>query len=389
MHSGAAIAAALKSQKGRAKHTNQQLTKTLDSLLDEAPEKAVYRMKKIEEMRDSKLSSRTATLDVVHKHGVRREKQIDALIEKVEQRLTRSQHYKQFMSILVFFVAYCYMLFVQNNVASGFAIEESFQTTILAGLAEVKFAGDGSDALFRWLQAEIVERAFTEPVCGDGTCEWSPEEYPGFGRFGCIADCNRYLYTTKITVDLQPLYNLSQRMLAWNLKGVDHRGRVPGFKWNVWSHTMSDFILAEDASAEDGAKVLEVPDGELELRLYQTNSMSDLLDISAITANRALGPEISASTVPPRNPTKPAFFYGDAREALAAQSEMVAQVFDYCFGSPIDLNTFDWQCLYPPTDQFLKLFSAYGVNGSIKMGNGSRSTATLVQVPGWPSATSA
>ena len=125
MHSGAAIAAALKSQKGRAKHTNQQLTKTLDSLLDEAPEKAVYRMKKIEEMRDSKLSSRTVSLDVVHKHGVRREKQIDALIEKVEQRLTRSQHYKQFMSILVLFVAYVSMLFVQNNVASGFAIEES------------------------------------------------------------------------------------------------------------------------------------------------------------------------------------------------------------------------------------------------------------------------
>ena len=87
MHS--AIAATLKSQKGRAKHTNQQLTKTLDSLLDEAPGKAVYRMKKIEDLGDSKLSSRTTTLDVVHKHGVRREKQIDALIERVEQRLTR------------------------------------------------------------------------------------------------------------------------------------------------------------------------------------------------------------------------------------------------------------------------------------------------------------
>ncbi len=66
----------------------------------------------------------------------------------------------------VFLDAYVTVLFVQNDVASGFAIEESFHTTILAGLPEVKFSGDGSEALFAWLQAEIVERAFTEPAKG-------------------------------------------------------------------------------------------------------------------------------------------------------------------------------------------------------------------------------
>jgi hypothetical protein len=57
----------------------------------------------------------------------------------------------------------------------------------------------------------------------------------------------------------------------------------------------------------------------------------------------------------------------------------ILQVTDYCFGSPIDFSSFDWQCMYPQTDQFLKLFGGYGVNGTIKMSNGSRATANLVQ----------
>jgi hypothetical protein len=52
---------------------------------------------------------------------------------------------------------------------------------------------------------------------------------------------------------------------------------------------------------------------------------------------------------------------------------------DYCFGK-FDVNNFDSQCLYPSTDQFLKLFGGYGVNGTIQMGNNSRTPALLVQV---------
>ena len=293
--------------------------------------------------------------------------------------MSRAQSYSHLVGLAVFFVIYVIVLFMQNDVQAHYAIQASYKDSILAGLPEGGLLSSAND-LFDWLQEEIAERAWTEPVCGDGTCEWSPEEYPGFGRFGCIADCNRYLYTTQITVDLLPLYNASQRMLGWDLTKVNHRGREPQFKWNIWSDTMGAYLLEHDALASDGARVLEVPDGKFELRLYQTRSMADLLDISAITANRPLGPPISDTSVPRRSDSIPAFKYGDQREALASQSEMAAQVFDYCFGA-IDPQNFDWQCMYPPTDQFLKIFGGYGVNGTIKMGNGSRSTANLVEVP--------
>ena len=221
------------------------------------PQHAAMRTKKIDEICQNKMSATTVMLDVVQKRAIHQEKQIDGLIEKVEARLSRAQSYAQFVAITLFFVLYVATLFMQNDVAAGFAVEASYQNTIIAGLPDSGFLLSTGE-IYDWLQSDIVERAFTEPVCGDGTCEWSPDEYPGFGRFGCIDDCNRYLYTTKITVDLQTLYNASQPMLGWDLKKVNHRGRVPGFTWNIWSDTMGEYVMKEDARAEDGAKVLEV-----------------------------------------------------------------------------------------------------------------------------------
>jgi hypothetical protein len=103
-----------------------------------------------------------------------------------------------------------------------------------------------SDDLFDWMQADLVDRAFTEPVCGDGTCEWSPEEYTGFGRFGCIDDCNGYLKTSKITVDLKPLYNASQAVLGWDLRKSTTVGATTDFKWNIWSETAAENVWRKD-----------------------------------------------------------------------------------------------------------------------------------------------
>lgn len=325
MNSSAAIAAALKSRRQRGKHQEEYMTEMLDSFLEEHPSAAANRTKKIEEICKNKMSATTVVLDVVQKRAVRQEKQIDGLIEKVESRLQRARSYLNFVGLATFFVLYVVVLFLQYDVEAGFAIEASYQNTIIAGLPEEGYLSS-SDDVFDWMQSELVDRAFTEPVCGDGTCEWSPEEYPGFGRFGCIDDCNRYLKTSKITVDLQPLYNASQKVLGWDLEKIDHRGRVPEFKWNVWSETMGDYLLEEDWLASRGPRVLDVPDGEFELRLYQAQSMDELLDISSITDNSLGVAKFNKASVPKRKDNIPAMQYGDEREALAAQSEIVAQV---------------------------------------------------------------
>ena len=111
--------------------------------------------------------------------------------------------------------------------------------------------------------------------------------------------------------------------------------------------------------------MIEVPDGEFELHLYQTTQMSEILDITDITENRPFGPRIDPATVPERASDLPDFAYGDKREALAAQTEHLNQLMDYCFGGAIDLNKFDWNCMSPFDEHFMKMFGTYGMNGTL------------------------
>ena len=127
-------------------------------------------------------------------------------------------------------------------------------------------------------------------------------------------------------------------------------------------------ILDDFFESEDGSKAAE-------------RAKADMLDITDITMNRAYGPKIRPSSVPERAAGISDFFYGDKREALASQSELVAQLFDHCWGGPFELTNFDWNCWSPFDEQFIEMFGAYGMNGTIKMGNGSRSTMNLVEVP--------
>ena len=59
-------------------------------LLEEAPQAAASRARRIEEVCKSKMSGSTLMLDVVQKRSVKREKKIDGLIEKVMLHLNLS-----------------------------------------------------------------------------------------------------------------------------------------------------------------------------------------------------------------------------------------------------------------------------------------------------------
>ena len=393
-------AAVIRGRKKRVQSQDEFMRDILDDFFEsEDGFKAAERAKSLEEKATGKLEGTRVAFDIEHKKSLKHEKQIDGLLQKVTDRMSRSVNYNSFASICVFFALYLSAVLLQQNVSTENTIQTAFQETIIKGACGGEFCagsrlGDPQE-IFDWLQEDIVDRAWDEPVCGDGTCEWDGNEYPGFGRFGCIEDCGRYLFTTQITVDLNTFYNASRKMLrkpkikgipddqtvGWNLEKLMNPDRKPDFKWNLFSKTMGDFLLAEDAAPEDGPVVLEVPDGELELYLYQTTSMADMLDITDITTNRAYGPKIRPSSVPERAAGISDFFYGDKREALASQSELVAQLFDHCWGGPFELTNFDWNCWSPFDEQFIEMFGAYGMNGTIKMGNGSRSTMNLVEVP--------
>lgn len=283
---GAAIAAALQGRKKRDNMRDTFMTEMLDDFFEsESGASAADRSNKFKGITEGKLGGTTMAFDKHLKKSVKHEKQIDALMAKVGDRMSRSGNYNSFATILVFFILYVTAVMMQQDTPSSSAIQSAFQTTIIAGLDGGQISSP--DDLFDWLQADIVDRGWDDPICGDGTCEWDGSEYPGFGRFGCIEDCGRYLFTTKITVDLQVLFNASAKMLDWDLSSVNSRSRTPNFKWNLYSHTMGDFVLADDAKPEDGSvpKYIHPPFSVLpefrkypalpppHLRLFRTKSL--------------------------------------------------------------------------------------------------------------------
>ena len=259
---GASIAAALRGKKKRHADRDTLMNDMLDDCFEgESAENIAETQGRIQDKVAGRLGGSTVAFDAVPKKSIKHEKQIDGLMTRVTERMSRARHYNSFAGIVVFFSIYVSAIFMQQDMLSAGAVQASYQTTIIAGLPDTGLLTSPDD-LYDWLQSDIVDRGWSEPVCGDGTCEYDGAEFPGFGRFGCIRDCGRYLFTSKITVDLQTIYNASAKMLAvqgddpnkvgWDIKKMMLSDRKPNFKWNIWSDTMGDFLLEEDASPEDG-----------------------------------------------------------------------------------------------------------------------------------------
>jgi len=59
-----------------------------------------------------------------------------------------------------------------------------------------------------WVDATLVDAIFQDAKCGNGICE-SPSESPGFGRFGCAADCGNYKMTSRIMLHFEEIAQAS------------------------------------------------------------------------------------------------------------------------------------------------------------------------------------
>ena len=147
----------------------------------------------------------------------------------------------------------------------------------------------------------------------------------------------------------------------------------PSFTYNIYSDTMGDFLFANDMNP-NVKSVVDVPDGNLTLHLYQTASMSSVIDFQQIYDH--LG--VIDSTLPPRSASTD-FAYGDPREFLSASTVLIDAINTYCWtgvGKP------DPNCLvYPPYDIMLHVLGSYGLSGTITMSDGMRGVNTLISLP--------
>jgi len=255
-----------------------------------------------------------------------------------------------------------------------------------------------------------------DPTCGNGVCEY-PDEYPGFGRFGCIPDCGRYNKTTLATVDLQDYFEYSKSVLGerffingtaecivtdlasgmcfgaqsgsrfhtdhgkaseWDMSQVIDKAKDihPDFRWNIWSDAMGDYIFAEPqkpVASSNRVKVL-LPDGKHELRFFQYRKVWEEIDADAIFEKLLMLP----NTLPNRTMSTD-YGYGDKLEAISAAAIMMKQLDDYCYSVKQDNKTQPKECestaniqagtAIPRIDTMFKALGSYGLNGKITIPN--------------------
>ena len=160
--------------------------------------------------------------------------------------------------------------------------------------------------------------------------------------------------------------------MDWDLSNITLQND-PKFTYNIYSETMGDFIFENDMDP-NVETIVDVPDGNLTLYLYQTQAMSGVVDFEEIYED--LG--VIDSTLPPRSATTD-FAYGDRREFISTSTVVIDAINKYCWtgvGNP-DPNCF----LHSPYDIMLHNLGSYGLSGTISMSDGMRSYETLVSLP--------
>jgi hypothetical protein len=138
-------------------------------------------------------------------HLIQPSQVIEAAHAQANKELATRGNYIAGFKFLFSFVLYMAILLMQRNPRAAYLMENSLTRAIFDG-----DSGTLNDELevVRQIDAEVLApwvesftaRIFTDPKCGDGICESSPEEFPsGFGLYGCREDCGTYSNLTQVT----------------------------------------------------------------------------------------------------------------------------------------------------------------------------------------------
>ena len=273
---------------------------------------------------------------------------------------------------------------MQRDVTTTFEIEDSIMSGLQATLPGRSQNGyinadrgsngvlSSKEEFYDWFGMHIVDKVYRDELCGNGLCE--AQEYAGFGRFGCIKDCGRYLNTTRIYVNVNDFESEVQKF--WPSLTLTQNN----FRYNIWSETMQDFLLKEDATTSTN---MEAPDGLFELRLYQAESVSDIVDESSISQAFRVASGGKGGKLPTRATNISDYRYGDAREILSTATRNLLYVDEYCtFNSALPAAAQDEYCAtkYSLRDFEIRTLGMYGLQGRIFFKNGSTGISNLTQL---------
>jgi hypothetical protein len=275
------------------------------------------------------------------------ETQMVGLEKIIRHRIQARGYYLYFISSLIWFLVYVSSLYLEKvDVGISNALTRSALDTIVS---DIYATGTGSygytesklgtvnflqshEQILEWINASILQRVFVDAICGDGIC--SETEFPGFGRFGCAADCGAFQNVTSVTVDLtsfmksKPVINLNK----WDISHVIPSMKAdPRFRWNIFSESLGDYVFLGDR--EEGQVTVDLLDGVYWFELFQTGQTS--LNVSA--EDMYLNGYIVSGSIPKRE-AQTAYKYGDYREFLSTSVAMLDAMYGYCYSSDVPRN---------------------------------------------------
>jgi len=128
-------------------------------------------------------------------------------------RRNKKRDYMSLFLFSVFLGLYLGILYEQTEATSAYGIVWTMQNSIVPqneNTDEDALVYSSKDNVFTWLKGTFGP-IWADPKCGDGECS-RQTEYPGFGRFGCTADCGPYPaeYLSTLHIDVQPSYKVDE-----------------------------------------------------------------------------------------------------------------------------------------------------------------------------------
>lgn len=99
-----------------------------------------------------------------------------------------TQGYAWAFGYLVYIVFNCALLMLQSDVPRSFEVYRTLQNALKFGSGSMRAQPADLSDVPGWLDASVLTKTFTDPVCGDGTCT-APYEFAAFAEAGCLADC--------------------------------------------------------------------------------------------------------------------------------------------------------------------------------------------------------
>ena len=139
------------------------------------------------------------------------------------QQKERKKNYVSLFSFIFFVCFYLSILFLQRKAGEAYRLTSTLNSVLIPQRKEFT----SSREIIDWASG-VVNTLWTDAVCGDGVCS-EPFEFPEYGRFGCKADCLRWIQTMSVTeVQLDLYYNFThprgsvnpvdlQKDATWNL----------------------------------------------------------------------------------------------------------------------------------------------------------------------------